>query len=89
MTTTVYVVTAGDNSEYRIMAAFSARDRAQAYMYAWPFDGVRIEEFPVDAPPEREDFCVKENCDDFCNNGGHDILNYTVPFGEAVFRPVW
>ena len=82
---TIYVVTAGEYSDYRIMAAFSTREGAQAYIDAWPLAAACIEEYPVDAPPEHKDLCAKENCDGFCNNEDHSINKYTVPFGRSVF----
>ena len=57
--TNIYLVTTGDYSDYRVVAAFSSRDKAQAYIDAavgpdrarirWRQD-YNIEDYPLDPP---------------------------------------
>lgn len=54
--TTIYVVTAGEYSDYRIHAMFSTRENAERYMEALPNPGYsgynEIEEWTLDDMPE-------------------------------------
>ncbi len=51
----VFLVTAGDYSDYAVLAAFSSREQAEAYAAkrgASSYDGPQVEEFPLDCPEQ-------------------------------------
>jgi hypothetical protein len=48
MDQTVYIVTAGEYSDYRIVAAFTTRERAEAYLGEYNCPTGRIQEYELD-----------------------------------------
>ena len=53
----VYIVTAGNYSDYHIVAVFSTRKKAEEFLKryeeVYPYIDVRIEEHPIDVPVEK------------------------------------